>query len=78
MPSYTHPFRIAQPATLAEASRLVLDGGPDAALYAGGSELLLAMKQGDSSVGRAAPGGILLANSRDRTSPLAPLLRGEG
>lgn len=46
MPSYTHPFRIVQPASLAEASQHLLDGGPDVALYAGGSELLLAMKQG--------------------------------
>ena len=46
MPSYTHPFRIAQPSTLAEASRLVVDGGSGSAFYAGGSELLLAMKQG--------------------------------
>ncbi len=46
MPHYPHPFRIAQPATLAEASELLLSGGPDATCYAGGSELLLAMKQG--------------------------------
>jgi CO/xanthine dehydrogenase Mo-binding subunit/CO/xanthine dehydrogenase FAD-binding subunit len=46
MPSHPPPFRILQPASLAEASRMILDGGPSAALYAGGSELLLAMKQG--------------------------------
>jgi CO/xanthine dehydrogenase Mo-binding subunit/CO/xanthine dehydrogenase FAD-binding subunit len=46
MPSFTRPFRIVQPADLADASRLLLAGGPDAAFYAGGSELLLAMKGG--------------------------------
>ena len=46
MPSHPHPFRILQPDSLAEASRMVLDAGPNAALYAGGTELLLAMKQG--------------------------------
>ena len=46
MPHYPNPFRIAQPATLAEASRLLVDADGGAAVYAGGSELLLAMKQG--------------------------------
>ncbi|MDO8485544.1 MAG: FAD binding domain-containing protein, partial [Candidatus Limnocylindrales bacterium] len=46
MPSYAHPFRIVQPTSLAEASELLVSGGPNVALYAGGSELLLAMKQG--------------------------------
>ena len=46
MPHFTHPFRIAQPATLAEASRLLLDADGAAAVYAGGSELLLTKKQG--------------------------------
>ncbi|MEZ0239331.1 MAG: xanthine dehydrogenase family protein subunit M, partial [Chloroflexota bacterium] len=45
MPHYPNPFRIARPATLAEASELLLAGAGDAALYAGGTELLLAMKQ---------------------------------
>jgi CO/xanthine dehydrogenase Mo-binding subunit/CO/xanthine dehydrogenase FAD-binding subunit len=45
MPRYASPFRIFQPRTLAEASDCVVaDDG--AAFYAGGSELLLAMKQG--------------------------------
>ena len=43
MPHFTHPFRIAQPATLAEASRLLVDADGAAAVYDGGSELLLAM-----------------------------------
>jgi CO/xanthine dehydrogenase Mo-binding subunit/CO/xanthine dehydrogenase FAD-binding subunit len=46
MPHFTAPFRIAQPASLAEASRLLTEGDGGAAVYAGGSELLLAMKQG--------------------------------
>lgn len=46
MPAYGQPFRIAQPATLAEASGLLVEAGPDGAVYAGGSELLLAIKQG--------------------------------
>jgi CO/xanthine dehydrogenase Mo-binding subunit/CO/xanthine dehydrogenase FAD-binding subunit len=46
MPHFPHPFRIAQPETLASASRLLLESDGAAAVYAGGSELLLAMKQG--------------------------------
>ena len=46
MPSHAHPFQILQPASLAEASAMAVEAGPDAAFYAGGSELLLAMKQG--------------------------------
>ena len=46
MPSFPHPFRILQPATLAEACELLVSGSDDVALYAGGTELLLAMKQG--------------------------------
>jgi len=40
------PFEIHQPATTAEASRLYGRYGDDAAFYAGGTELLLAMKEG--------------------------------
>src|SRR3954468_20965885 len=40
------PFPIQQPATLAEASRMLVAGGEDARPYAGGTELLLVMKQG--------------------------------
>ncbi|MGZ9275663.1 MAG: molybdopterin cofactor-binding domain-containing protein [Candidatus Limnocylindrales bacterium] len=45
MPRYTNPFRIVQPLSLAEAAEHVLSNDA-AAFYAGGSELLLAMKQG--------------------------------
>ena len=45
MPRYGAPFRIVRPATLAEAAAAVRDDD-GAALYAGGSELLLAIKQG--------------------------------
>jgi aerobic carbon-monoxide dehydrogenase medium subunit len=41
-----HPFRLHEPTTAEEASRLLYDLGEDAAVYAGGTELLLAMKQG--------------------------------
>jgi CO/xanthine dehydrogenase Mo-binding subunit/CO/xanthine dehydrogenase FAD-binding subunit len=50
MPSYPAPFRISQPATVAEASALVVED-PDAVLYAGGTELLLAMKHGGLEFG---------------------------
>lgn len=39
-------FEIHQPATTAEASRMLAQFGEDAAIYAGGTELLLAMKHG--------------------------------
>jgi CO/xanthine dehydrogenase Mo-binding subunit/CO/xanthine dehydrogenase FAD-binding subunit len=45
MPSHTHPFRIVAPGSVAEARALVVDDA-DAVLYAGGTELLLAMKHG--------------------------------
>ena len=45
MPRYTNPFRIVQPRSLAEAAEHVRSNDA-AAFYAGGSELLLAMKQG--------------------------------
>jgi carbon-monoxide dehydrogenase medium subunit len=45
MPSYPAPFRIAQPGTVADARDLVTSD-PEAILYAGGTELLLAMKHG--------------------------------
>jgi carbon-monoxide dehydrogenase medium subunit len=38
------PFRIHEPATADEASRLLAEHGPEAAAYAGGTELLLLMK----------------------------------
>jgi CO/xanthine dehydrogenase Mo-binding subunit/CO/xanthine dehydrogenase FAD-binding subunit len=44
MPRYAPPFRIVRPQTLAEARDAVV-GDDGAAFYAGGSELLLAMKQ---------------------------------
>jgi carbon-monoxide dehydrogenase medium subunit len=40
------PFELAEPASVAEASRLLARHGDDARLYAGGTELLLAMKEG--------------------------------
>lgn len=40
------PFRFHEPRTLGEASEVLLAHGPDAAVYAGGTELLVAMKQG--------------------------------
>src|SRR5919109_1135933 len=40
------PFEIHQPKTAAEAASLRTRLGESAALYAGGSELLLAMKEG--------------------------------
>src|SRR5213078_475342 len=46
MPVPLPPFTIEQPATLAEASRMLLAGGDDARPYAGGTELLLVMKHG--------------------------------
>ena len=46
MPHYPHPFRIVSVTTLAEATESLLAGDGGAAVYAGGSELLLAMKQG--------------------------------
>lgn len=39
-------FRLYSPGSLAEACELLADSGPDAAVYAGGTELLLAMKEG--------------------------------
>jgi carbon-monoxide dehydrogenase medium subunit len=46
MPTPLPPFTIDQPTTLEEASRLLADGGEDVRPYAGGTELLLMMKQG--------------------------------
>jgi len=40
------PFEIHQPASVAEASRLRSQFGDDSAFYAGGTELLLVMKEG--------------------------------
>jgi len=40
------PFRLHEPTTPEEASRTLCDLGEDAGVYAGGTELLLAMKQG--------------------------------
>jgi carbon-monoxide dehydrogenase medium subunit len=40
------PFRLHEPATVSEASSLLAALGDDARAYAGGTELLLAMKQG--------------------------------
>ena len=40
------PFRFHEPRTLGEASEVLLAHGPEAAAYAGGTELLVAMKQG--------------------------------
>jgi len=68
------PFEIHQPATAREASELRARHGETAALYAGGSELLLAMKEGllayehlidvktiaEMGDVRLAPGGALL------------------
>ena len=40
------PFALCEPASVAEASSLLADYGEAAKLYAGGTELLLAMKEG--------------------------------
>jgi carbon-monoxide dehydrogenase medium subunit len=40
------PFRIHEPATVQDASCLLLEHGDEAAIYAGGTELLLLMKDG--------------------------------
>ncbi len=40
------PFEIHEPTSIAEASRLLADHGEDAAVYAGGTELILVMKEG--------------------------------
>ena len=45
MPTLLPPFAIHQPTTLAEASEMLGQYGEDACAYAGGTELLLAMKQ---------------------------------
>ena len=45
MPTLLPPFTIDQPQTLAEASQLLREYGDDGRAYAGGTELLLAMKQ---------------------------------
>ena len=39
------PFAIHQPRSLAEASELLAELGPEAAIYAGGTELLVVMKE---------------------------------
>src|SRR5215469_1039782 len=46
MPTLLPPFIIHQPRSLAEASDLLVNFGEDGCAYAGGTELLLAMKQG--------------------------------
>jgi carbon-monoxide dehydrogenase medium subunit len=45
VPTLLPPFTIDQPHTLAEASQLLQEYGDDGRAYAGGTELLLAMKQ---------------------------------
>lgn len=40
------PFALYRPATLAEAAEILTGEGPEAALYAGGTELLLVLKAG--------------------------------
>jgi carbon-monoxide dehydrogenase medium subunit len=40
------PFALHRPATVAEASEILAQEGSDAALYAGGTELLLILKEG--------------------------------
>ena len=40
------PFALHRPATVAEASEILAQEGRDAALYAGGTELLLILKEG--------------------------------
>jgi aerobic carbon-monoxide dehydrogenase medium subunit len=46
MPTLLPPFSIHQPASLDEASQMLVEFGDDGRAYAGGTELLLAMKQG--------------------------------
>jgi carbon-monoxide dehydrogenase medium subunit len=46
VPTLLPPFRLHQPSSLAEATELLVQFGEDARAYAGGTELLLAMKQG--------------------------------
>jgi carbon-monoxide dehydrogenase medium subunit len=45
------PFELHRPSTLEEASELLERHGPDAALYCGGTELLLLLKLGFASFG---------------------------
>ena len=40
------PFELCEPTTVAEASGLLARYGEDARIYAGGTELILAMKMG--------------------------------
>jgi aerobic carbon-monoxide dehydrogenase medium subunit len=51
VPTLLPPFRVHQPSSLAEASALLVHYAEDARAYAGGTELLLAMKQGGLSYG---------------------------
>lgn len=46
MPTLLPPFTIHQPTSLTEASDMLVNLGEEACAYAGGTELLLAMKQG--------------------------------
>lgn len=46
------PFVLHRPASIAEASGLLLEGGEDAAVHAGGTEVLLLMKLGLASFGQ--------------------------
>ena len=41
----TEPFEFYQPATLQEASRLLKDNGPGGRFLAGGTDLVIAMKE---------------------------------
>ena len=41
----TEPFDFYQPTTLAEASRLLKDNGPGGRFLAGGTDLVIAMKE---------------------------------
>lgn len=45
------PFELHRPARLADACRLLAEHGPDAQVYAGGTELLLVLRAGFSEVG---------------------------
>jgi len=40
------PFELCEPTSVAEASKILAQHGEDARIYAGGTELILAMKMG--------------------------------
>ena len=64
------PFAYARPATLAEAVALLADGGPDARVLAGGTDLLIRLRDGSMT-----PSVVVDVK---RVPELAPGIRAEG